>query len=77
MGHAPTAGEVGNVKLNCVISLTVSCCLRQPREGFSQIIAAPSVKPSGGTRTTDLTRMITQLQIDFRVPRSGSSGRAW
>ncbi|QDT88980.1 hypothetical protein Pan161_05990 [Gimesia algae] len=31
MGAAPTAEKVGNVKLNCVISLTVSCCLRQPR----------------------------------------------
>ena len=37
VGSAPMNGQVGDLETACAISLTVSCCLRQPRI------------PSGGT----------------------------
>ena len=31
VGSVPMAGQVGDLETACAVSLTVSCCLRQPR----------------------------------------------
>ncbi len=51
MGAAPTTEQVGNLKTYSTFSLTVSCCLRQPRI------------TSGATRDPSLCLVVRQIHL--------------
>ena len=82
LGGVRTAGQVGDVSPGGTISLTVSCCLRQPRIASGATRFGGLVARAEWGQPTGAPGWLMQVVMNYkhmrhsRVPRSGSSGRA-